>query len=43
MNESIKITAVMVRDHRKIQDLLDDFEEKTKQDYKTMVKSYVES
>ena len=40
MNESNKITAVMVRDHCKIKNLLDDFEEKTKQDHKAMVKSF---
>ena len=40
MNESNKITAVMVRDHCKIKNLLDDFEEKTKQDHKEMVKSF---
>jgi hemerythrin-like domain-containing protein len=39
MNETNKITAIMVKDHCKIQKLLNDFEEKTKQDHKAMVKS----
>jgi len=40
MNETNKITAVMVKDHCKIQNLLNDLEEKTKQDHKALAKSF---
>lgn len=40
MNVSREILNLMVKDHCKIQNLLDDFEEKTKQDHKAMVKSF---
>lgn len=40
MNVSREILNLMVKDHCKIQNLLDDFEEKTKQDHKALVKSF---
>jgi hemerythrin-like domain-containing protein len=40
MNKSISILALMVRDHCKIEELINDLEEKTKGDFESMVKSF---
>ena len=40
MNKSISILALMIRDHCKIEELINDLEEKTKGDFESMVKSF---
>jgi len=40
MSETTNIVAIMVKDHNKIERLLNDFEEKVNKDYKIMLKSF---
>ncbi len=40
MSETTNIVAIMVKDHNKIEGLLNDFEEKVNKDYKIMLKSF---
>ena len=40
MNESVNILELMIKDHRKIENLINDLEEKTKQDFDSMSKSF---
>ena len=37
MNKSISILELMIKDHRKIEDLINDLEEKAKEDFDSMV------
>ena len=40
MDKSTNIVPIMVKDHRKIEQLLDNFEASTNKDFKTMVKAF---
>ena len=40
MSKTINILALMVKDHCKIENLINDLEEKTKKDFDSMVKSF---
>lgn len=40
MNKSISILSLMMKDHCKIEELINDLEEKTKGDFESMVKSF---
>jgi len=40
MNESISILELMIKDHRKIEELIGDLEEKTKENFDSMKKSF---
>ena len=40
MSKAINILALMIKDHCKIESLINDLEEKTKEDFESMVKSF---
>jgi hemerythrin-like domain-containing protein len=40
MSESISILGLMIKDHNKIEDLINDLEEKSKQDFESLKKAF---